>query len=383
MKCIEHVTIPLINADHFEPPGPLPPPSNTEKGHCGGAIRASDTAAIVSALILRYGRDLRSVRRPNVFGPRSGTGVSVKKYLVRGNDCMQPQQFGMAPLSLADAACGMVNGSYPAGSCLRGPAMARLLATPSIDEQDYFGLAQLTIDAIQEEIRRLGYEATIENNFDDLREHLINEGAVINPSFDPSEHDLADAFWLRIEDENGSTVACHAERVYETDDFVAEYIDAGRLWWHRSAVASPSTWRDQVTAPPVRLCGRVAYAGSMLIAQAHRGRGLSLFLPYLSRALCFRNYGTNFHTGIVRERLAGSSVPTSNYGFPRTTPIFNGTLPGLNGPFERVHLCWMNRSEGLSQFRKLPNHPKFPVSIDSWSESAIADSPPLLNALAA
>jgi hypothetical protein len=237
--------------------------------------------------------------------------------------------------------------------------------------QDKRGFIQLCIDKIFEKVSTLGYNVSVEQSFHDLKEHLADQSAVINPSFDPDEHDLEDAFWLRVSDEDGTTVACHAERIYSTSDFVTDYLISGKLWWQRSAANPAENWREEIKAPPVKLSGTVAYAGSMLISKPHRGRGLSLLLPYLSRALCIRNYGTDFHTGIVRESLAGSAVPTGNYGFPRTTPIFKGTLPGLQGPMEQVHLCWMNQQEGIERFSLLPTHPKFPVGLGAFREMVL------------
>jgi len=225
------------------------------------------------------------------------------------------------------------------------------------------GFLQLCIEGITEEMFKGGYSISIEHDFERLRDHLSTQGAVINPSFDPAEHDLAQAFWLRVDDQEGQTIACHAERIYSTDDFVSEFLASGRLWWHRTSPIPAETWRGQLAELPICLRGNVAYAGSMLISKPHRGRGLSLFLPYLSRALCLRNYRTSFHTGLVRESLAGSAVPTGNYGFPRTTPIFRGTLPGLIGPYEQVHLCWMDRHEGFARLTSLPEHPKFPIDL--------------------
>ncbi len=227
---------------------------------------------------------------------------------------------------------------------------------------------QLCIEKITEEIFKCGYSISIEHDFEKLREHLSTQGAVINPSFDPAEHNLEQAFWLRVDDQDGQTIACHAERVYATSDFASEFLASGRLWWHRRPPIPAAHWREKLADLPICLRGNVAYAGSMLISKPHRGRGLSLFLPYLSRALCLRNYRTNFHTGLVRESLAGSAVPTGNYGFPRTTPIFRGTLPGLNGPHEQVHLCWMDRHEGISRLQSMPEHPKFPVHLHDPTE---------------
>lgn len=235
-----------------------------------------------------------------------------------------------------------------------------------------FRFLQSCIDRLTEAISERGFSLVIEDDFEDLKSHLASQSAVINPSFDPEEHDLGDAFWLRVTDSLGSTVACHAERIYRASDFVTDYVETGRLWWQKHAPRPHVEWRDEITKPPIQLAGTVAYAGSMLIAKPHRGIGLSLILPYLSRALCLRNYHTDFHTGLVRQSLAGSVVPTDNYGFPRTSPIFRGLLPGLQGDFEQVHLCWLTRREGFERLRALPNHPKFPISIRDLHLDSIA-----------
>lgn len=235
-----------------------------------------------------------------------------------------------------------------------------------------FRFLQSCIDRLTEAVAERGFNLAIEDDFHDLKSHLASQSAVINPSFDPDEHDLGDAFWLRVTDPLGNTVACHAERIYRAMDFVEEYVESGKLWWQKRSPRPNAEWRDEISYLPIKLSGVVAYAGSMLITKSHRGKGLSLILPYLSRALCLRNYQTNFHTGLVRQSLAGSVVPTDNYGFPRTSPIFRGLLPGLQGDFEQVHLCWLTRDEGLERLRSLPDHPKFPIPIDDFNFGSIA-----------
>jgi hypothetical protein len=234
------------------------------------------------------------------------------------------------------------------------------------------GLLQRSVDRMVEKIATLGLSLVVENDFEDLRAHLAAQGAVVNPSFDPQHHDLADGFWLRVVDAVGDTVACHAERIYRTPDFVGEFIETGRLW-HPDGVPGPTAaWRGAITRPERLIAGNVAYAGSMLIRTDHRGAGLSLLLPYLSRSLCLRNYATDFHTGIVRQSLAGSRVPTQGYGFPRTTLCFRGVLPGVKGPFEDVHLCWMSREEGFAKLAELPRHPRFPVELEPVRVQAVS-----------
>jgi len=239
------------------------------------------------------------------------------------------------------------------------------VATQQIDGTHLF--LQSCIDRLTDAVHQRGMNISIEHDFSELKNHLASQSAVINPSFDPDEHELDDAFWLRISDPGNRTIACHAERIYRSPDFIADYLETGRLWWHRKNPRPIAEWRSEISPLPIQLSGVVAYAGSMLIAKPHRGQGLSLILPYLSRALCLRNYQSDFHTGLVRQSLASSTVPIHNYGFPRTSPIFRGLLPGVEGEFEQIHLCWLTRDEGIRRLAELPRHPKFPIPLGSRS----------------
>jgi hypothetical protein len=86
----------------------------------------------------------------------------------------------------------------------------------------------------------------------------------------------------------------------------------------------------------------------MLIDKRYRKIGLSYYLPLLSRAICMAEFKTDFHTGIVRESLAASIVPTQRYGFSNVEKIFRGVLPGVTGNPEDVFLCWMDANEALN-----------------------------------
>jgi hypothetical protein len=201
---------------------------------------------------------------------------------------------------------------------------------------------------IKRKILDLGLNVTRVDDFKDLSIHLKSQNAVINPSFDPHEHTIKEGFWLRVENKAGKVVACHAERIFRTTDFVAELIETGSLWWQKNQPVSPQFWRSDIVFASAQLNGSVAYAGSMLIDPSYRGIGISRYLPFMSRAIALQEFCTSFHTGIVRQSLAASKVPRKSYGFSKVDLLFSGTLPGVKGPKEDVYLCWMDRAEALT-----------------------------------
>src|SRR5271166_5660446 len=83
-----------------------------------------------------------------------------------------------------------------------------------------FGLLQQSIDAIMHKIAELHLSVVTESNFDELQAFLAANDADRNPTFNPVFSDIErDAFWFRVIDDRGATVACHADRIFRLDDF--------------------------------------------------------------------------------------------------------------------------------------------------------------------
>lgn len=232
--------------------------------------------------------------------------------------------------------------------------------TPSVEHRK--DVIQESIRCIEEKIADLGYILKVNRDFHAFRAHLAKIGMYDSPIFDPDEHDLSrDAFWLQVIDGRGDTVACHAERVFTCMDFVSEKVETDHIWFSRGVGIETHKWRTKVSHPPVVLAGRISLAGSMFVDRQHRGTGMSLYLPYLSRSICLTAYGTDWNTGLVRDNILNSRIPTLYYGYPRTAFLFSGTLPRSSGPFQDIHLCWINRAESIEKIFELATHPRYPV----------------------
>jgi GNAT superfamily N-acetyltransferase len=226
-----------------------------------------------------------------------------------------------------------------------------------------FALLQKSIDAIMERIASLHLSLAVDTDFRGLAEFLRERDAFVYPSFDPARSTLrGDCFWFRLTDSHGRTVASHADRIFTTDDF-CELIETGELWFAEPA-AMLNGHAVEVIRPPVKIAGTVGHSGSMWIDKPYRGKGISMFLPYLSRSLCLRNFDTDFHTGLVFKNLAESKVPRVYYGYPHVELCIDGYFPPTGKP-EQLYLCWISQAEAIERVHALPQHDEFPVALES------------------
>lgn len=230
-----------------------------------------------------------------------------------------------------------------------------------LNDQD-FGLLQSSVDAMMERLASLHLNLVVERDFAKLMAFLRSMNSLgLNPTFDPEHNDLSDSsFWLRITDQDGATVASHAQRVFVTDDF-HELLASGRIWFPQGVTFAPGQEPIQVQRTSMLIAGVVAHAGALWVNPLYRKKGLSLFLPFLSRALCLRNYGTDFHTSLVLASMAGSRIPTADYGYPHVEWCMRGWFPPTRRHEEGVHICYMTQAETIDRFRRLPDHPNYPA----------------------
>jgi hypothetical protein len=229
-----------------------------------------------------------------------------------------------------------------------------------------FGLLQQNIDALMERLARLRLSVTIERDFHQLVTFLrANRAYNLNPTFNPDCSDLSrDSFWLRVVDDNDEMVASHAQRMFITHD-ICDLVETGRLWYDDGLALQEGQNPLVITPPSTLIAGSVAHAGGLWVQPAYRKRGLSLFLPFLSRALCLRNYAMDFMTCIVLETMGRSKLPKLGYGYCHVEPFAKGWIPPV-ARNDSIYICYMSAKETMEQFRWLPDHPLHPVPLDPF-----------------
>jgi GNAT superfamily N-acetyltransferase len=224
-------------------------------------------------------------------------------------------------------------------------------------------IVQQGVDALTRTIAELGLTLLIERDFRGLAAFLQARGSFVNPSFDPDLSRLGwRDFWVHLLDPGGRSIACSAEKVIETDDFMEE-VATGTIWYASGFAGRGGPERIEVLPVSAHLAGAISHSGSTWVDRAWRGQGLAMLMTRLSRALSFRNHGVVANTGFVRHSLYLTPVPTESYGYVHVERCLDGFFPPQNGP-EVLYLCWITDREFVRSVEALPGHPRRPVPLE-------------------
>lgn len=187
-------------------------------------------------------------------------------------------------------------------------------------------------------IVRSGYRISIEN---DMRQwkHIMQTApaaAGVSSIFDPEKADYqpADAFWLRVSNEQAETVAIICDRLVQTSDFIGFVEETGMF-------AEP-----YIRHPlEEKLSGNIGHAGGLWIHPNSRKTGLSWALPRLIRSLSVIHWGVDRHCGIILTGLAKAGFGSHIYGFPRSWLALSGGDFRPTGQEERLFIIDIDASE--------------------------------------
>lgn len=166
---------------------------------------------------------------------------------------------------------------------------------------------------------------------------------MVNPTYDPRAGRLtpSNSFWLDIRSGSHS-IAIMAARLFETEDYIA-LKRSGKLWYEDERAADH---RLDIAVPPhvPLISGRVGHEGGLWIHPEHRKRGLSVILPHLIRALCYRQWQIDWQTGSTTRGIGECGIATWAYGMPHVEPCFEGYFP-LTQRRDRLFVAYMNQDE--------------------------------------
>lgn len=240
-----------------------------------------------------------------------------------------------------------------------------------LERQD-FDAANVAIDAITARLAELGLDVTYDQNFSRLSDFMKSRGAFLNTTFDPEYSNLGVMdFWLKLTDrKTGEGVACSAERIIEVVDFT-RMIATGEIWYEGGFARHFDYRSVPILKPSRHVGGVVSHSGSTFTDPKRRGQGLATYLTYLSRALSFANFGADFNTGFVLQRLTENTVARVTYGYPNVELVFNAYFPPL-GSKEKLYLCYMHKDEFVTSIQEAPNRERYPISLTRTSDTAAA-----------
>jgi GNAT superfamily N-acetyltransferase len=166
---------------------------------------------------------------------------------------------------------------------------------------------------------------------------------MVNPTYDPACNSLSpeNSFWIDIR-AGSHSVAIMAARLFQTDDY-EELKRSGRLWYD---APSATDYPLDLAFPPQMplISGRVGHEGGLWVHPDHRKRGLSVMVPHLLRALCFRAWSIDWQTGSTTRGIGECGIAKWAYGMQHLEPCFDGYFPVTRRP-QRLFVVYTSQEE--------------------------------------
>jgi hypothetical protein len=151
-------------------------------------------------------------------------------------------------------------------------------------------LARYFLEA-DERARAIGVTLRLRHDFERLvavNQRHRETWPELTPVFKPQYNRLAadNAFWIEGVDEDGDTVVTNAARLYDLGArSLADELTSLRVFFDDPAPHLAIGDSVEVTAPsPLRITGRVVYAGGLWVRPDYRRHGFAKILPRLTRS---------------------------------------------------------------------------------------------------
>jgi len=215
---------------------------------------------------------------------------------------------------------------------------------------------QAHIDLTKEALGALGLSLHVDNDMvrftDYLRDQPLTHG--VPTTHEPSITHLnpGNSFWIYVtEAATGRIIACHGQRLLETDDFIEDCM-AQTYFMDRMPRLDRTPISLSPEAAAVRIYGRVLLGGGLYIHPDWRARGLLIF-NRCSRSVALRHFRGDFLLGTLRNSPNRQGMATGGAAYSHWVQCFKGKegLP-RNPEAQDVILAWSSRDEWLATIRR-------------------------------
>jgi GNAT superfamily N-acetyltransferase len=229
--------------------------------------------------------------------------------------------------------------------------MARpTVARPTVDE---LTLVQRYVERVRNRACQRGLALHLDNDVDAFVDFLGAQEATHGVS---SIHDPAHSYitpdnflWMRIDD-GGTGVCCHAIRLVETDDLIAEVL-THRIFGNLAATLDFQDVELYPEAWQIDIAGRVVIGGGLWVHPGHRGRDYSALFRKLLRVVAIRHFRLDYYASFIRNTNSRKAWVLGSYGSPNAIPLLHGYYPPYRRPLD-VQLAYASRPEILSRIRE-------------------------------
>ena len=252
-----------------------------------------------------------------------------------------------------------------------------------ITKQDFWEI-QAHIDLAKSRLEKLGLTLHADHDMQAFVDYLGRQQEThgVPTSHDPRRCYLhpGNSFWLYVRHtQSGDIVACHAQRLIITDDFVEECM-AQTLFEN----LAPSLDVEPLgidEADDSRFSGRIVFGGGLYIRPDWRGAGLLIF-SRVSRTIALRHFRADYFCGMQLNTKRRRALALTGFDFAHVKPFIKGGLP-RKPQADDVQLSWSSRAEWLDAIRRelanqdaAPHMPgRIPAPTDPLREVAAGRTP--------
>lgn len=201
-------------------------------------------------------------------------------------------------------------------------------------------------DLLTDAMNRSGVFYTVRHDMDEWARRMETAPQImmINPTFDPRHSDQTRSFWIDIHDRVGEPMAMIANRLIETDDYVAMMAN-GTAWYDR-----PGPWPVMTLRlpPGPEIAGRIHSRGGLYAYPQYRKRGLAYAATRLMRSLSLVGR-IDWTVSQTNASGVAKNLPIEVFGYTRCNLIFSkAVLPYFSQPTD-LYFVSVSHSEMAAQ----------------------------------
>ena len=213
---------------------------------------------------------------------------------------------------------------------------------------------QAHIDLTQTSLSRLGLSLHVDNDLRRFAAYLSEQPKThgVPNTHDPERTYLhpGNSFWVYVrEDATERIVACHGQRLLETDDFIEDCL-AQPYFEDITPGLALQPLGLYPEAGMVRIDGRILLGGGTYIHPDWRGRGLLIF-NQCSRSIALRHFRGDYLVGTLLNTPSRQGMALGGVAYSHWVPFVKGGLPGKSQAAD-VLMAWSSRDEWLATIRR-------------------------------
>lgn len=201
-------------------------------------------------------------------------------------------------------------------------------------------------DLLTDAMNRSGVFYTVRHDMHEWARRMETAPQIIavNPQYDPRHCSQTHSFWIDIHDRAGEPMAMIANRLIETDDYVAMMMN-GTAWYDR-----PGPWPVMTLklSPAPQVAGRIHSRGGLYAYPRHRKQGLAYSATRLMRSISLMS-SVDWTVGHAAMSCVAKHLPTDVYGYTRCCLVFSkAAIPCFPQPPD-LYFVTVSQSEMAAQ----------------------------------